>query len=84
MQPTNSQRQEKKIITTKKGLCKSEVAKLGGMYGEEKQIRQKREGRTWEDGAEPENPDCKQARFNVQSTTSNPMVEADIQPRWSQ
>ena len=64
MRPTNSQRQ-KKIITTKKGLRKSGVAKLGGMYGEEKQIRQKREGRTWEDDVEPENPDCKRARFDV-------------------
>nr|POE77093.1 hypothetical protein CFP56_72610 [Quercus suber] len=61
MQPTNSQRQ-KKIITTKKGLRKSGVAILGETYGEEKQSRQKREGRTWEDDAETENPDCKRAR----------------------
>nr|POF18755.1 uncharacterized protein CFP56_59889 [Quercus suber] len=36
MQPMNSQRQGK-IITKKKGLRKSGVAILGGMYGEEKQ-----------------------------------------------
>ena len=83
MQLTNDQRQEK-IITVKKGLRKGGVSKLGGTYGEEKQIRQKREGRTWEDDAEPENPDCKRARFDVQSTTTNPTVEVDIQPSRSQ
>ena len=60
------------------------MAKPSGTDGDEKQYRHKREGRTWEDDAEPENLDCKRAKFDVQSTTTNPTVEADIQPYRSQ
>lgn len=82
MQPTNPQSQEK-IVTTRKGLRKSEVAKKVGTYEVDKKLRQKRENRVWEDDDAPENTECKRARLEVKSTTTNPTVEADIQPcRW--